>query len=180
MSLSAAGRAQPVPRRPDFGNVECPWSNSFDRGLASVTEWKWLDLKGTTPLAVRSGRHDRTDSGFLAFSSVTYGDLDGDGRDEAAVDLIRGSGGSATWHYLYVFRIEGAMPKPIALLRSGSRANGGLTGVAIDNRVLILEFNDPDFRTADCCSDGFIRVRYKYDGARFIETPPRVKGLRQK
>jgi hypothetical protein len=115
----------------------------------------------------------------MMFSSVAYGDLDGDGREEAAVDLIRQSGGTASWHYLYVFGVPKRAPKLLGILRSGSRAYGGLTAVAIVGRALVLDFNDPDLRTGDCCSDGFIREKYSFDGTRFIEAAPPLKGIRK-
>jgi hypothetical protein len=180
LTLSAVALAQPATQTTDFGNFVYPWSDRFDRGLASVSGWRWMDTRNTRVLVLRNGSHDfGNGAGLLLLSSVTYGDLDGDGRDEAAVDLIRTSGGTANWHYLYVFRTVESVARPMAILRSGSRADGGLTSVAINKGLLILEFNDPEMRTADCCSDGFIRVQYRYDDARFIETAPRAKGARQ-
>lgn len=160
LTLSVVGSPQPTARRIDFANLTYPWSRTWDRGLAAVSNWRWLDERATGLLRLHDGNHDFGEgSGYLMVSSVAYGGLDGDGRDEAAVDLIRGSGGTANWHYLYVFGNRNGVARPLGILRSGSRADGGLTAVAIRNHVLVLEFNDSKLRTADCCSDGFIRVR---------------------
>jgi hypothetical protein len=180
LTLSVVGFAQSTVQSVDFNNFSYPWSNSFDAGLASVSTWKWMDVRGVSRLDLQKGFHSfgPTD-GYLRVESVTYGDLDGDGRDDAAIDLTRGSGGSANWHYVYIFGDAKSAPKLLGILRSGSRANGGLTAVAITGRVLNLEFNDPALSAADCCSKGFIRVQYKYDGTHFIEAAPPVKGLRK-
>jgi hypothetical protein len=180
LTLPAVGIAQSTARSTDFRNFAYPWSKSFDSGLASISDWKWLGERGAGLLVLRNGRYDFGEgSGYLLVSSVTFGDLDGDGDDEAAVDLIRGSGGTANWHFLYIFSVRNRTPKPLGILRSGSRAYGGLTAVAIVNGVLILEFNDPKLATADCCSDGFIRVQYRFDGTRFVESVPRQRRVRK-
>ncbi len=181
LTLSALGIAQSSARSTDFRNLAYPWSKSFDRGWASVSDWRWLNERETDLLALRNGRHDFGGGlgGYLQVSSVTFGDLDGDGDDEAAVDLIRGTGGTANWHYLYIFSTRSRAPRVLGILRSGSRAFGGLTAVAIVKGVLVLEFNDPKLSTADCCSDGFIRAQYRFDGTRFIEAAPRQGGVRK-
>lgn len=81
-----------------------------------------------------------------------------DGRDEAAVDLLYSTGGTANWHYLYVYSQAGSAPKLLGVLRS----------VAIERSLLILDFADTRKRIADCCSEGEVRVRYRWTGSRFV------------
>jgi hypothetical protein len=57
----------------------------------------------------------------------------------------------------------------MAVLESGSRAYGGLIKATVKEGVLVLDFADADRRTADCCSDGFVRVRYKWNGKQFSQ-----------
>ncbi len=115
----------------------------------------------------------------LELLSITYGDLDGDGREEAVVDLLYSTGGTANWHYLYVYAIDHGAPRLLARLESGSRADGGLLRIAIQNRKLSLDFADERKRVADCCSDGFIRVAYGWREHRFVEIGPREYGVLQ-
>lgn len=93
--------------------------------------------------------------------SVTYGDPNGDRHDEAAVDLLCGSGGTANWHYLYIFTLADGSPALMARLRSGSRADGGLVKVLIEQNTLVFDFEDGARRLGDCCSKGYIRMRYR-------------------
>ncbi len=102
-------------------------------------------------------------------SSVTYGDLTGDGQDEAAVDLRYSTGGTLSWHYLYLFTVLNGTPKMLSLLRSGSRADGGLESVEISEGVLILEFSDGERRRGDCCSLGVVRARYRFVNGAFVK-----------
>jgi hypothetical protein len=59
----------------------------------------------------------------------------------------------------------------LARLESGSRADGGLLKVAIEQRTLILDFADTEKRAGDCCSEGYIRVKYRLKDGRFVEDP---------
>lgn len=145
------------------------------------TTWKWLEEKPNSNIRVEGGRYDFSPSeplngGYVLVRSITYGDLTGDGRDEAAVDLLYGTGGSASWHYLYVFTLANGSPRLLASLRSGSRADGGLLKVAIDENSLVLDFADSGRRIGDCCFDGYIRMRYRWRVGRFIEVRAREFG----
>jgi hypothetical protein len=108
--------------------------------------------------------------------SVTYGDVDGDGTEDAAVDLLYGTGGTANWHYLYVYSVDHGTPELKARLQSGSRADGGLVKTAIQTGRLVLDFADTNRRQADCCSEGYVRVTYRWQGDRFVETGGREYG----
>ncbi len=108
--------------------------------------------------------------------SVTYGDLRSEGREAAAVDLIYSTGGTANWHYLYVYALEKGSPQLLARLESGSRADGGLVKVTIEKNELILDFADGARRVGDCCSPGYIRAKYRWQSGRFVEVGSRLSG----
>jgi hypothetical protein len=166
----------------DFKNFDYPWDPPR---LGVPSAWKWINGKPRSILRVRGGRHKfslsdhlsgRYVGGYVGVESVTYGDINGDGRDEAAVDLIYSTGGTANWHYLYVFTLASASPTLIARLQSGSRADGGLVKVAIQSNMLILDFADSERRVGDCCSEGYIRVKYRWQSNRFVKVGNRVFG----
>ena len=172
MALAAANKISDV----DFKNFNYAWDASL---IAVPSAWKWLEGEPRSTLRVVGGRHDFSPDepgGYVMVWSVTYGDLNRDGRDEAAVDLIYGTGGTANWHYLYVFRLANGSPKLLARLQSGSRADGGLVKAAIKQNTLILDFADSKRRVGDCCSEGYVRVRYRWQSGRFVEVGTRVSG----
>lgn len=168
--------AEPGIRGFDFKNFEYPWL----RGSGVPASWNWLDAIPRSRVRLHSGRltQDPTDpphSDYLQLGSVTFGDLDGDEQDEAAVNLYYETGGTASWHYLYIFKAANGTAVPIGILKSGSRAYGGLTDVKISQGLLILDFADGDRQQGECCSRGIIRVNYRLQGGRFIETGARQK-----
>jgi hypothetical protein len=162
-------------RQIDFKNFDYPLAEeSADDPAPTIKPWKWFSGDARSTLRLVNGRHDFTtpdglSDGYLLHSTVTYGDLDGDGEDEAAVDLLRGTGGTENWHYLYVFTLANGSPRLVGTLMSGSRAYGGLVNVEIVRGILSLDFQDEDRREGDCCSRGIIRVRYRFHEGQFIE-----------
>ena len=125
--------AEPGIRGFDFKNFEYPWL----RGSGVPSSWKWLDAIPRSRVRLQNGNFtfDPTDpprSAHLQLGSVTFGDLDGDRQDEAAVDLYYGTGGTASWHYLYIFKAVNGTVAPIGILKSGSRADGGLAAGALE------------------------------------------------
>ncbi|MCX6593577.1 MAG: hypothetical protein NTZ56_18840 [Acidobacteria bacterium] len=101
---------------------------------------------------------------------VIYADLTGDGQDEAIVEFHYGTGGSATWSYLHVFTERGGRLECIGVMRAGSRADGGLLKLFARGGKLELHFQNTGQRFADCCSDGAIVAKYRWNGKNFVET----------
>jgi len=169
--LQAAGQGV---RLVDFQNFEYPFQESF-----VPSGWNWLTTISPQRVRLVHGRanFDRADphGAYLELISVNYGDLDRDGEDEAVVDLLYSTGGTANWHYLYIFKASNHAATLIAVLESGSRADGGLIGSKISHGLLVLDFADADRREGDCCSRGIIRVEYRLKDGRFHETGPRQK-----
>jgi hypothetical protein len=162
----------------DFKNLEYAWPG-FPNTVAST--WRWLDAPPRLPIKLQNGLRRLEETGdpsppFLQFRSVVFGDLTGDGEDDAAADLIFSTGGTASWHYLWVFTLKDGLPKPLGILQSGSRADGGLTQVQIQQHALILDFADSNRRIADCCSEGYVRVSFAWKGRHFEEQGARTYG----
>jgi hypothetical protein len=162
-------------RQIDFKNFSYPWDN-----------WHWITSMPTARVSLSDGVHrfwdkvedgeDRDRAPGLWMQSVTYGDLDGDQKEEAVVVLNYSGGGTANWYYLYVYKLEKGAARLLGWLESGSRADGGLVKVTIQDNELLLDFADSERRVGDCCSEGFIRARYMWRNGQFVETGAREKG----
>jgi len=166
----------------DFKNFAFPWDN--DVHLTDRSTWHWIASRPQTLVRIENGIHyfrhsDQSaskPSPVISVDGVTYGDLDGDGTEEAAVHLNYGSGGTQNWDYLYVYKRVDGSPKLIGLLISGERGYGGLVGSTIQNGLLVLDFADADRRVGDCCSEGYIRVHYRWRNGTFVEEGTRERG----
>ena len=97
MSPLILAAAEPGIHSIDFKNFEYPWMES-----GTPSSWSWLEATPEPHVLLRSGHltldpTDPSHSAYLELLSIAYGDLDGDRRDEAAVALLYGSGGTAHW-----------------------------------------------------------------------------------
>ena len=169
-------------RNVDFKNFDYPW----DERAGDRTVWQWLDTSAETSVRLTDGVAELNNSDdpdqsvgdmpSLRLTSVTYGILGPHGNEAAAIELNYSTGGTDNWDYLYVYELENGSPKLLGRLQSGSRADGGLVKVAIQNRALVLDFADAERRLGDCCSEGYIRVTYRLKNGRFVESGPRSQG----
>ncbi len=115
------------------------------------------------------------------FIQTTYGDINGDGQDEAIVIIKLETGGSALPQVVYFFEWKDDKPNLITHFRTGDRADGGLRDLKVENGQLIVELYGQDRYilgeietgkiTGDeedlCCPTHFTRTHYKLNGNRF-------------
>lgn len=184
VASSAGPRYSTDIRSIDFKNFSFPWDEEMADGVPS--EWRWISPERQSHFRTSNGIHhfyspgqdqyERERAPLISVDSVTYGDVDGDGKEEAAVHLNYSSGGTANWDFLYLYTVYNGRPKLLALLESGSRADGGLVHVVIAKQRLVLDFADSERRVGDCCSEGYIRVRYRWRNGAFVEEGPHEKG----
>jgi hypothetical protein len=167
----------------DFDNFTYAWNDASDDKVPM--DWKWLTSTPDEHFRAINGMHqfhsfgqdryERQRSPLISVDSVRYGDLDGDGLEEAVVALNYSTGGTANWNYLYVYKLIRGQAKLLARMRTGSRGSGGLVRAFVRNQLLIADFADPEKRMGDCCSEGFIRVSYRWQDGVFVEDGQRQR-----
>jgi hypothetical protein len=178
----ASAQESPI-RYFDFKNFTYPWTDSVN---FSYLTWHWTKSTPETRVRLSKGLHKfidphapevvREHSPALRLSFISYGDLDGDGIEEAAVALNYTSGGTQNWDFVYVYKLNHGKPKLLGRLETGSRADSGLIHASVKDGLLTLDLADPERRVGDCCSEGFIRVHYRWRDGQFVEEGPRQRG----
>jgi len=107
---------------------------------------------------------------------INYGDVTGDGVEDAIVALGIDNHGSAIPDYVYIFTVENGKLKLIWDFETGDRADGGLRNVYADNGQLVIELFGKDrviggqlYQGEEglCCPSSFTRTRYKWKGKHF-------------
>ena len=179
-SMGHTASSQSPIRQIDFRNFTYAW----DEPIALDTTWRWLDSSPQSHIKVSDGMYSFDDendmegepSPFLSVDSITYGDLTGDGTEEAIVKLNYSSGGTANWDYLYVYRLRKGHLLLLGRLESGTRGYGGLIRVTVEGASLVMDFADKDKLLGDCCSAGYIRVHYRWQRGTFVEFGARQYG----
>jgi hypothetical protein len=101
---------------------------------------------------------------WLQLLNVVYGDITGDGAEEAIVIHDWITGGSATPHVVYVYTLERGRPKFVWGTTTGDRADGGLKSAYVESGYLVLETYSPKGKRGDCCPVAYFKTRYQLNG----------------
>ena len=172
LAFTGAATSQNV--GPDFKNFSYPWSGppSWSERLEwlSVSPRKTVRLtKGrwTDPRQSDEGANGNAPFAGLTLESVTWGDVTGEGRDDAIVVIRYDTGGTQFSYFVYLYSLSAGRPHLLGHFHAGDRAYSGLYRVYAQNKELVVELFDPDKRTGDCCSSGFIRTRYRWERVKF-------------
>jgi hypothetical protein len=113
----------------------------------------------------------------MYLADVNYGDVTGDGVEEAMVRLGIHTGGSSMPNCLYVYTLKANRPKLLWAFVTGDRANGGLRSIYAEGGKLVVELYGKGARiggklygTEDaptCCAKSVTRTRYQWRGVKF-------------
>jgi hypothetical protein len=130
---------------------------TYDVGLAHVGN---PQLRTIT---VHDGSYTRGTPGSLGGASVTvrsvvFGDFDGDGKDEAAVE-IQIHGDSMLWFadYVFVFKSHGDKARFVTAQTWGARADGGISAISAHDGALYVDTNSDG---PECCPEATEYRRY--------------------
>lgn len=112
-------------------------------------------------------RADPDDSVYFQVLKVVYGDLTGDGVDEAIVQSNCNTGGTGQFSDGTVFTMRGGKPVVMTTLGIGDRADGGIYGLAISDGVLVVERFGQD-NSGACCPEYVETQRFRFNGKKFV------------
>jgi hypothetical protein len=97
-------------------------------------------------------------------TSVVYGDLTGDGRDEAFVITDCRLGGTGHWTEGFVYAMQNGRPLLASTLQGGDRAGGGIYSAKIVKGLLRVDTFAPGFGGGACCPGFVDTTTYKLNG----------------
>ncbi len=106
---------------------------------------------------------------LLDFSirQIAYGDLTGDGLEEAVVVSRCNHGGTGWFDEGFVFELRRGIPTLLTRIEGGDRAAAGIVDVRVaDGRLQVGRYGGANGR---CCPDWIETRTYRLDGTRLIE-----------
>ncbi len=120
------------------------------------------------PIRVRNGRHRRrNDDDFdIDGVEVTYGDLTGDGHDEAIIVVRSSAGGTGYFSNGFVYTLRRGRPLLLTEFEGGDRAQGGIESAKVKRGILIVERAGGQ---GACCPEYVEITEYHWDGARLVQ-----------
>jgi hypothetical protein len=109
---------------------------------------------------------------------IVYGDVTGDGNEEAMVVHSQSTRGTAIPFYVYIYTIEDNKARPIWSFYAGERGDGGLRQISAINGELLIELYGRDRvvnggtsvkedNVGVCCPRFYTRSRYEWRARRF-------------
>lgn len=167
--LGAAGEPKNI-RQIDFKNFSYPIP--ITGSTLGHDQLIWLSTYTVRHVKLINGK---SGTGF-SFQSEQFADVLEDGKEEAIVVLRFDTGSMQNTNYVYIYSLASQRPKLLAYFHSGDRAFSGLYRVYGENGRLVVDLFDPERRSGECCSSGYVRTRYRWQGSRFEPVGPRENG----
>jgi hypothetical protein len=169
-SCASAQTSDSKIRSVDFANFTYSWNT--DLGDADKT----FTLKNGEFPATRDVRGMIDEMGVL-FGRVKYGDVTGDGVEEAIVFLSIQTGGSSIPGVFYIYTWQNNHPVLLWSRSTGDRADGGFRDAYAEAGNYVLELNSSEQSRGDCCPTKFERAKYKWNGKEFRQTKKEVLSI---
>jgi hypothetical protein len=102
----------------------------------------------------------------LRIKSVSFGDLTGDGREEAAIERFERTGGSGDFSYVDIVTLAGHQPVILDRLGGGDRCDGSIVRVAILDGSLYLCVWAKNMKGSPCGATRLERWRWNNEDGR--------------
>jgi hypothetical protein len=160
----------------DFKNFTYPQLPSGKCSMHSIRlrDGKWGSVERFSPRVVPPGGCWEVTMGH-----VIYGDMTGDGQEEAVIVLYAEVGGTESANDVFIYSLRNRRPVLLWKFWTGDRADGGLVKLYAENGQLVVElagknkFVGSDYFAEDgtsngtCCPTVITRSRYQWNRGAF-------------
>lgn len=106
---------------------------------------------------------------YFRVFDIAYGDLTGDGKDEAIILTVCNTGGTGNFSEGFVFAMKAGKPVLTTRIPGGDRAYGGLRSAKVAAGMLVIESNDVGEMGGACCPAFIITTKYKIAGNKLAQ-----------
>lgn len=123
-------------------------------------------FENSEKIKVTRGEYSRSsaadDKLFLAAKVAGYGDLNGDGQDEAVIVTTFNTGGTGNFTSGWIFTMQSGKPVLLTNFAGGDRAYDGLADASINAGVLSVARYDVGGAGGACCPEYIVTTNYKW------------------
>lgn len=124
-------------------------------------------------IRARAGTYSRDEGddkvSFEVWKRVAYGDLTGDGNEEAVVVSNCNTGGTGNFTEGYVFTMRGGSAVSVGELAMGDRADGGIHTVDVRDGLLVVNRYGVGPSGGACCPEFVESTTYRLSGAKLAQ-----------
>lgn len=107
--------------------------------------------------------------GFFSVTPPVFGDLTGDGADEAVIITLEHLGGTGMFTSVDVYGLVGGTEVVIGTIPGGDRGDGGIADVQIDGAAVTVDRYLSVEGDGTCCPSQLQHERWTWDGTAFVE-----------
>lgn len=161
-----------------------------ERPIAAIRAIPWqdrtYDFGDGEPCKFSEGNYsDLNDEGrcnvCMHIRAVTFGDIDGDGQEEALVTVATNLGGAGVLLEGFIYALEDGVVVLRAEVERGDRGDGGIESMKVtDGDVVVRRFrvenpnvHDPDQYGSTCCPNWIELERWHWDGNKLVKVGDR-------
>lgn len=105
--------------------------------------------------------------GSFSVGTPLFGDLTGDGAEEAVLVTYFDGGGTGRFTSVNVFGMKDGKAVEIGGIPGGDRADGGIDGVVLDGAKVMVDRYAT--QSGACCPDTLVHETWKWNGVAFVE-----------
>src|SRR5829696_7799361 len=127
------------------------------------------------PVTVKDGEYSKetqmdgyVDRFLFSVTAVSYGDLDGDAKDEAIILGVCNTGGTGNFSEGFIYTSRTGKPVLTARIPGGDRAYGGLRSATVSGGILAVESSDVGEAGGACCPEFAITQQYKLNAGKLV------------
>jgi hypothetical protein len=107
---------------------------------------------------------------YFDVDAPVFGDLTGDGHDEAIIRSNCNTGGTGQFTEGFVYTMRAGKPSLLARIPGGDRGDGGLVSVKAVGGLLVVEANAIDGSGGNCCPQFIETSKYRIVGGKLVES----------
>ena len=104
---------------------------------------------------------------YFDVNKPLYGDLTGDGKEEAVIEAQCNNGGTGQPTEGFIYTLKNGRPFLLARLESGDRGFNGIVDIKIRVGNLVVTRNERE-GASDCCATHTLTKTLKWNGKKFI------------
>lgn len=156
----------------NFHNFTYQWYPKWEYMLSERKEFTLRE--GKTEIAIPSGSNEPS---AFELVNIQYGDVTGDGAEEAVVTIRIDVMGNSMPYVVFVYTLTDGEPKMLWVHETGDRADEGLRNVYVtgDHLLAVEQYNADKLESSGgeatavglCCPKTFIRTFYKWRKSQF-------------
>ncbi len=156
-------------RKLDFGNFVFP---KLPSGKCSKQKIALVNGRYDAPEDLVPRKIPSVDCWSVALGLINYGDVTGDGEEDAIVTLYAELGGTEGSQDVYIYAFGVRRPKLLWKFATGDRADGGPRRIYAENGKLVIELygigtaiGKKLYGTEDvgaCCPNHYTRTKYRW------------------